>query len=272
MTTSEPPSSELRTEHLFGLDFVADASIDDVVSVLIREAQDDGSTAGVRGWRTVVTPNVDHLVRYRRDPAEEAVAREAMLVLPDGMPIVWASRLLKRPLASRLPGSDLFPALWPRLAELGIPAVVVAPSEEVARRLEAEHPRARCVVPPFFAADDPAQVDAVVDAAAEAVEAVGARLVFVAISVSKTHVVAARMQARWSAPAGGPGPWPVVLLVGAAPEFHLGIVERAPGWAQRWGLEWLYRLAKEPRRMARRYLVDDVLFVRLVWDEWRSNR
>jgi N-acetylglucosaminyldiphosphoundecaprenol N-acetyl-beta-D-mannosaminyltransferase len=271
MTTSRSPSSELRTEHLFGLDFVADATIDDLVDVLIREAEDDGAAAGRRGWRSVVTPNVDHLVRYRRDPAEEAVARDAMLVLPDGMPIVWASRLVKRPLAARLTGSDLFSALWPRLAVLGIPAVVLAPSDEVARRLEAEHPGARCVVPPIFDAADPAQVDAVVDAAAAAVVEVDARLVFVAVSVAKTHVLAARMHARWAGTTG-PGPWPVVLLVGAAPEFHLGIVERAPGWAQRRGLEWLYRLAREPRRLARRYLVDDVLFLRLVWDEWRSGR
>jgi N-acetylglucosaminyldiphosphoundecaprenol N-acetyl-beta-D-mannosaminyltransferase len=194
-----------------------------------------------------------------------------MLVLPDGMPIVWASRLLGRRLADRLTGSDLFSALWPRLAERRIPAVVLAPSDEVARRLEAEHPAARCVVPPFFAADDPAQVDAVVDAAADAVAATGARLVFVAVSVAKTHVLAGRMQARWADAPEAPGPWPVVLLVGAAPEFHLGIVERAPGWVQRWGLEWLYRLAREPRRLARRYLVDDVLFLRLVWDEWRSH-
>jgi N-acetylglucosaminyldiphosphoundecaprenol N-acetyl-beta-D-mannosaminyltransferase len=272
MTAPDPRLPDIRTEHLFGLDFVADATIDDLVDALVDEAQRDDAAGGGRGWRSVVTPNVDHLVRYRRDPAEEAVARDAMLVLPDGMPVVWASRLLKRPLATRLPGSDLFPVLWPRLAREGIPAVVVAPSDEVARLLEAEHPGARCVVPPFFAADDPAQVDAVVDAAAEAVQAIGARLVFVAISVSKTHVVAARMQARWSATVDGPGPWPVVLLVGASPEFHLGIVERAPAWAQRAGLEWLYRLAKEPRRMARRYLVDDVLFLRLVWDEWRSSR
>ena len=97
------------------------------------------------------------------------------------------------------------------------------------------------------------------------------RLVFVAVSVAKTHVLAGRMQARWADAPEAPGPWPVVLLVGAAPEFHLGIVERAPGWVQRWGLEWLYRLAREPRRLARRYLVDDVLFLRLVWDEWRSH-
>ena len=63
----------------------------------------------------------------------------------------------------------------------------------------------------------------------------------------------------------------VLLLVGAAPEFHLGLVGRAPDWVQRWGLEWVYRLLKEPRRLARRYLVDDTRFALLVWREVRHG-
>ena len=65
---------------------------------------------------------------------------------------------------------------------------------------------------------------------------------------------------------------PIVLLVGAAPEFYLDVRPRAPHWMRRVGLEWLHRLAADPRRMARRYLYDDVVFFALVWDELRSRR
>ena len=63
-----------------------------------------------------------------------------------------------------------------------------------------------------------------------------------------------------------------MLLLGASPDFTLGLTRRAPEWMQRYGLEWIYRLGLEPRRLAKRYLVDDVAFLPLVWREWRASR
>jgi N-acetylglucosaminyldiphosphoundecaprenol N-acetyl-beta-D-mannosaminyltransferase len=257
--SGRPP--ELATERLFGLDFVADATVEEVSARLLREVDDERP-----GWRCVVTPNVDHLVRYDRLPDDRAIAESAFLVIPDGMPIVWASRLAKRPLRRRLTGSDLFGHLWPALAAAGTPAVVIAPKPVVAERLEAEHPGARCIVPPIFDVDDEPTVRGILDDVTAAVDGSGARFVFVALSVAKTHALASALRRHWE---GSPRPAPLVLLVGAAPEFHLGLVSRAPGWVQRWGLEWAYRLAKEPRRLARRYLVDDPWFALLVWREVR---
>jgi N-acetylglucosaminyldiphosphoundecaprenol N-acetyl-beta-D-mannosaminyltransferase len=251
----------LATQRLFGLDFVADATIDEVAGAVLDEGGEPSSA-----FRCVVTPNVDHLVRYDRLPDDAAIARSAFLVLPDGMPIVWASRLLRRPLQRRLTGADLFGRMWPALARAGIGAVVIAPSPVVADQLQAEHPGARCVIPPIFDADDTATVRQIVDEVTAAADGGEARFVFIGLSVAKTHVLASACRARWE---GTPGPHPVVLLVGAAPEFHLGLVSRAPDRVQRWGLEWLYRLVKEPRRLARRYLVDDTRFARLVWREAR---
>lgn len=251
----------LRTERLFGLDFLADATVGALTERLLAEVEDHRP-----GWRCVVTPNVDHLVRYDRLPADAAVARSAFLVLPDGMPIVWASKLVRRPLARRLTGSDLFATLWPALCREAVPTVVLAPSELVAQPLAKEHPTVRCVVPPVFDVDDASAVAGVVDDITAAVDDVGARFVFIAVSVAKTHVLATALRGRWSADTR---PAPIVLLIGASPEFYLGLVRRAPRWIQRWGLEWLYRLAKEPRRLARRYLIDDPHFARLVWRELR---
>lgn len=252
-----------RTEQLFGCHFVADATIDEVADALLAEI---ASPPG--GWRAVVTPNVDHLVRYDRDPAEADVVRAATTVLPDGMPIVWASRRLGRPLRARLAGSDLFAALWPRLVAAGVATVVVAPSDEVADRLGAEHPQLQAVVPPFFDADDDAQATAVVDSVVDTADAAGAGVVVVALSVAKTHLLAARLHERW---ADLPAP-PIVMLLGAAPEMYLGMQRRAPEWMQRAGLEWLHRLAGDPRRLAKRYLVDDARFLPMVVRERRRLR
>jgi exopolysaccharide biosynthesis WecB/TagA/CpsF family protein len=146
--------------------------------------------------------------------------------------------------------------------------VVVASSEEVAKRLNSEHPNLRCVLPPMFDIDDADAVNGVVDEIVAATSAIGARFVVVGLSMSKSHLIARHLRERW---VGDSAP-PTVLLLGAAPELYLGLQRRAPAWMQRAGVEWVYRLVKDPRRLAKRYLVDDVRFLPLVWREWRQTR
>jgi N-acetylglucosaminyldiphosphoundecaprenol N-acetyl-beta-D-mannosaminyltransferase len=206
-------------------------------------------------------------VRYRKYPAERATAEHAWLVLPDGMPIVWASRLLGRPLTDRLAGADLFAALWPRLVELRAPTVVVASSDVVASRLGTRH--VGCIVPPMFDVDDEPTVASLLDEIEQLIDEFGARFLVVGVSMPKHHLIANRLRARWQ---GGDRPRPIVLLLGASPDFALGLTPRAPEWMQRTGLEWVHRLVLDPRRMAKRYLVDDVAFVGLVWRDWQNTR
>ena len=114
----------MRTTRLFGLDFVVGTSIEEVVDTLQREGQADDAM-----WRVVVTPNVDHLVHYRKSPTQRRVAETAYMVLPDGAPIVWASRLLRAPIDQRLAGSDLFAAWWQRMVAAERPVIMVAGNE-----------------------------------------------------------------------------------------------------------------------------------------------
>ena len=249
------------TRHLFDCDFVTDVEIADLVELL--RAEEEPSTE----WRCTVTPNVDHLVRYQHHPVEAEVAQHATLLLPDGMPIVWASRKLGRPLTRRLAGSDLFAELWPSLARDRVPTVVLASSDQVAELLRAEHPAATVVVPPFFDVADDAAVTAVVDDLDAACAAIDAHFLFICVSMPKHHLLASRLRTRWQGRRS-----PHVLLLGASPDFYLGIAKRAPEWMQKASLEWLHRLASEPRRMARRYLIDDPEFVRLYFRERRALR
>ncbi|MBX3314114.1 MAG: WecB/TagA/CpsF family glycosyltransferase [Actinobacteria bacterium] len=252
----------LATVDLFGLDFVSDASIDDVADALVA---DDRATAG---WSCVATPNVDHIVRYRRHPPDREVAESASVVLPDGMPIVWTSRLVGRPIRRRLAGSDLFTALWRRIVAEQVPATVVAASQDVADRLLAEDPAVGIVVPPMFDLDRPDQVAPVVDDLVATCAGNGSRFLLICISADKSHHLAARLHERWGDAPGTPH----VLLLGGSADLYLGLKPRAPEWMQRTGLEWLHRLAQEPRRLFRRYLVDDVTFLGDVGREWRRTR
>jgi N-acetylglucosaminyldiphosphoundecaprenol N-acetyl-beta-D-mannosaminyltransferase len=254
---------EVPTQRLFDLDFVSEASVDELADLLF-ERRDDRNDQ----WRCVVTPNVDHLVRYRHNPLEADVAARSALVLPDGMPIVWASRLLGRPLAARLTGADLFTALWDRLAADDVPVAMIVARDEVATRLADSHPAVRCIVPPMFDVDDAATVESLIEAADELCRAIDARFLVVGVSMPKHHLIADRLRRRWVGRYAGT---PTVLLLGQSPEFAVGLVRRAPAWMQRSGLEWVWRLADDPVRLAKRYLVDDAQFIKLVWREWRRG-
>lgn len=266
MTNRPDPEGNqlLDVESLFGLDFVANATIEEVADHLLAIA-----VRKPPGWQCVVTPNVDHLVRYSRHPREARVSRQATVVLPDGMPIVWASRLIGRPLSRRLTGADLFSVLWPRLVRDQVRTAIVASDDEVLEGLRAEHSGARGFVAPFFDVTDTEALEDLVDRIDECCREGEPRFVMVLVSGQKHHSVADRLAQRWADPEVVR---PVVMLLGASAQFHLGLADRSPRWMQRLGLEWLHRLVGDPRRMARRYLVDDMRFVPLVWDEWRRSR
>jgi N-acetylglucosaminyldiphosphoundecaprenol N-acetyl-beta-D-mannosaminyltransferase len=248
---------------LFGLDFVTDSSIGEVVETLL----DDASTPTDR-WRCVVTPNVDHLVRYDRNPNERRIAESAHLLLPDGLPIIWASRLLRKRLSGRLTGSDLFPVLWRRLADEQRRIIAIVGSQVVAESLIGEHPDAEMILPPQFDVDDGVSIGRLADQVVERLAASPGEFVMIGLSMEKHHRLAAELTARPAPPSGAP----ILLLLGASAEFYVGVQERAPRWMRAIGMEWLHRLAKNPRGMAKRYLVDDVAFVRTVWRDLRSSR
>jgi N-acetylglucosaminyldiphosphoundecaprenol N-acetyl-beta-D-mannosaminyltransferase len=257
---TRPHSQRIAVQHLFGIDFLDATSIGEVSDKLLNDADQLSAS-----WRSVITPNVDHLVRYTKYDQERRAAEAAYIALADGMPILWASRLLRRRLACRLTGTDLFADLWPRLVAQDRRVLLVVGNDEVASRLGAEHPKATFIIPKQFDADDRAALDEVVDEIVDHLSAGPVDFVILGVSMPKHHRLGLLLSER-PAPASRA---PIVLLLGAAAEFHVGLQKRAPGWMRRSGLEWVHRLISRPGYMAKRYLVDDMKFVKLIWREWR---
>jgi N-acetylglucosaminyldiphosphoundecaprenol N-acetyl-beta-D-mannosaminyltransferase len=221
--------------------------------------------AGQPGY--IVTPNVDHVCRYHRDPSFQAAYREAAHVLADGMPVVWAARLFGRPIREKLSGSDLLPRLTEYAAERGYSVFYLGAAEgvaeEVARRLEERHPGLRVkgtYSPPYGFEKDPEANAEVLRRLHEAKP----DICFVALGSPKQEV--------WLHENCIAAGVPVLIGVGAAFDFVAGRVRRAPVWMQKSGMEWLWRLSQEPRRLARRYLVDDCFFLALLWREIKKRR
>ena len=254
----------LVRRRLLDLDFVDSGDVAEVADVV-------GVTppAGI-GLPLLVTPNVDIVIQLRHSapPGVVEAFDNAWIVLPDGQPIVWLSRLVGQRLSSRLTGSDLFSELWARWRVDGTPVVMVVPSSEVARRLELEHPAASIYVAPMVAADDHEAIRAIGRKCAAQLQSTGATRVLFGLGHPKDTLLALALVEEL----GPDATLPVMCCLGGSFEMHLGMRRRAPEWMQRWSLEWLFRLVQEPRRLAYRYLVRDVAFVPIAVSEIRASR
>jgi N-acetylglucosaminyldiphosphoundecaprenol N-acetyl-beta-D-mannosaminyltransferase len=254
----------LARRSLFGLRFVDSGDLDAVAADILRRAQSEWQAFGTSP--VVVTPNVDQLIMLSRHPRSRAAAlvNTAHFVLPDGQPIVLASRLLGRPLRGRLTGSDLTSCMWKQLATSGRPCQVIASNPAVAEQLRAEHPNAQVTVAPILDASKPAEIAAY---AAQCIADTAERrpeFVFVTLGFPQREVLIQEMLEQW--PDHEP---PTLLAVGASFDMHFGLRRRAPQWIQKASLEWFYRFVQEPRRLFARYFLRGPSFFKIVWQEWR---
>ncbi|HSQ66393.1 MAG TPA: WecB/TagA/CpsF family glycosyltransferase [Polyangiaceae bacterium] len=207
----------------------------------------------------VYTPNVDHVVLAREHEGLRRAYQEVDLSVADGMPVVWASRLLGAPVPEKISGSDLVPRLMGRAEQEGWRVYLLGGGPGVAVRaadmLRVSHPRLSVVgatSPRIEMTDGPAVHAALMAGVRE----VAPHVVLVGLGAPKQELFIHQVR-RSLRPA-------VLLGVGATLDFMAGVVPRAPRWISSAGLEWAYRLAREPRRMWRRYLVRDPRFVSIV--------
>lgn len=212
----------------------------------------------------VVTPNVDHIVMLQHHAGLIAAYRDAGMILADGIPVLWSSRLLGHPLPERVAGSDLVPALFAaatvdrplRVYLLGAaPGVADLAAQNIRRRWSSVE-IAGTYSPPLGFDRSAAECESILARVAEAAPDV----LIVGLGAPKQELWVHKYRERLAAK--------VALCVGATIDFLAGERRRAPLWMQDAGLEWLYRVASEPRRLAARYARDAVIFPRLLAREW----
>ncbi len=215
------------------------------------------------GKHYVVTPNVDHILRLQKDEEFQKIYRGASLVIADGMPLVWASRLLGKPLKERVTGSDLFPQLC-RLAAFdgkdvfflgSMPGVAELAAKNLAKRFPGFR-MAGCYSPPFGFEKNPEENKKIIRKINES----KAPILFIALGAPK--------QEKWIYRHMNDLNIKAAFCIGASIDFEAGVVKRAPEWMGKLGLEWLWRLASDPKRLWRRYLIEDMGFLGLFLKEW----
>ena len=182
----------------------------------------------------VVTPNVDHIVRLEKDEELQKVYKNASLILTDGKPLIWISKWYKTPIKEKISGSDLFPKVCELAANKNYTMYLLGAAEGVAdtaaRNLMKKYPGLNIVgtySPPFGFEKNEQEMNKI------------------KTQIQEVH--------------------PDILIVGlgASIDFEAGNIKRAPKWMSNHGLEWLYRFSKEPKRLFKRYFVDDLKIIQV---------
>ena len=210
----------------------------------------------------VVTPNVDVLVQLQTDREFKRIYDGAALVVPDGMPLLWAARLLGAKFKEKVSGSDLFVEFCARAAKKGyrlfflgaMPGVAAKAAEVLTRRF----PGLQVVgtySPSFGFEKNNEECELIVQKIKDAKPDV----LFVGLGSPKQEKWTDRFKDRHRVP--------VSVMVGISFDYVAGTVKRAPRWMQNAGLEWSWRLAMEPKRLWKRYLVQDPRFFWLVLEK-----
>jgi len=237
--TSSPPPPPPRAEILS-----IPLAISDYTEVM--DWMDAMIASDARGYLTAAAVNL--VMAAHEDPAVLAAVLGATLAVPDGQPLVWALHALGHARATRVYGPDLMALYCARAASAGTPIYLYGGRDQGAldlleRSLRERFPGLRIVgghSPPFRALTPEEEEQVIAD-----IDGSGAAVVWVGTGQPKQEIWMHRMRPRLFAP--------LLVGVGAAFDFHAGLVSQAPRWMQRNGLEWAYRLSREPRRLWPRY-------------------
>ena len=206
----------------------------------------------------VVTPNIDHIVKLESDQLLQKVYADADIILTDGKPMIWMSKLYGTPIKEKVSGSDLFPNLCKLAAEKGYRVFLLGAAEGVAAKaalnLQNKFPGliiAGTYSPPFGFEKDEKELQNILRIVTEAKP----HILIVGLGCPKQEKFIYNYKDELNVP--------VSLGLGASIDFEAGILKRAPKWMADHGFEWFYRIVQDPKRMAKRYFVDDMKIIRL---------
>lgn len=212
----------------------------------------------------MVAINVDVVIKIEDDPYLKEIIDSADMVLVDGKPLVWISKWHKKPVKAKISGSDLVPLLCERAADKGYSIFIIGGKDGIAeqakRNLVRDLPGIKIVgtyAPPFGFEKDEREL----------------KKINQMLSVAHPDVLIACFgcpkQEKWIYENYKKYEAKVSVCAGATVDFLAGNVNRAPRWMSDHGLEWFYRFTQEPKRMFKRYFIDDMKIARLIWKYWQ---
>ena len=206
----------------------------------------------------LVTPNVDHVVKLQKDSEFKKAYQAATITVADGVPIIWVSKLVRKPLKEKLSGSNIFPKLLPLAEKKGYSVFFLGASKKANylayQKIKKMHPKINIVgryAPPFgFEKDENEQKKI-----ANLINKTKPQMLFLFLGTPK--------QEKWIYNHYKELSFTTAFCLGASLDFVAGTSKRTPRFFEKIGFEWLWRLLIEPKRLFKRYIIDD--FFPFLW-------
>ncbi|MFQ6083219.1 MAG: WecB/TagA/CpsF family glycosyltransferase [Candidatus Aminicenantia bacterium] len=210
----------------------------------------------------IFTPNVHRVVFAKKDEHIKEIYDKADLLLPDGIPLIWASKLLGKPLKERVTGSDLLPLFCQIASKKGYRLFFLGAEPGIAKKakntLINKNPGLQIIgtySPPYGFENDDIEIKKII----KLIKEKRPDVLFIGLGFPKEEKFLWRHKEKLQVP--------VSIGIGATFDFIVGKLKRAPKWMQRIGMEWFFRLCQEPRRLWKRYLIGNTIFIWLVMKE-----
>lgn len=218
----------------------------------------------------VVTPNVNCVVLLSKNAAYRDAFEHASMVVADGKPVVLAARMFGEKIPGTVTGSDLVPAIFQHFHDeaqqelkVYLLGALSGVAEKAALNIEQTYQHVKVTgyySPPFGFENDSAECERI----CQKIAASNADFLLIGLGAPK--------QATWVKQYASKLPVKIAICAGATIDFLAGNKPRAPKWMSRIGIEWLYRMLSEPKRLVKRYASDALVFPRLLWKEWKHRR
>jgi N-acetylglucosaminyldiphosphoundecaprenol N-acetyl-beta-D-mannosaminyltransferase len=252
MTTGKLINSSMLRQEVIGFS-ISIGKYGEFISQITEKARNGGS-------EYVCVANVHMFIEAHHDASFSSIVKDAFLVTPDGKPLTWALRILHHIRQERVAGMDILPDLLERSNTETIPVFFYGGKASLLEKaggfLKERYPGLRIAgmySPPFKTLSDAEENEV-----AKMINNSGAKLVFVVLGCPKQEKWMAQMKGKINA---------VMVGIGGALPVLVDLQKRAPRWMQKAGLEWLYRLGQEPKRLWRRYLSTNPVFIYLLFKE-----
>ncbi|SKA87517.1 N-acetylglucosaminyldiphosphoundecaprenol N-acetyl-beta-D-mannosaminyltransferase [Clostridium sp. USBA 49] len=230
---------------------------DELIDLVNKAVEDKNSS------KYLLTINVDHVVKMQDDKVFYNIYKNADIVTADGMPIIWASKLLGKPIKEKLSGSDILPKLLPLIEKKQYRIFFLGAAEGVAEmaanNIKKKYKNIQIVgtySPSYGFEKNEEENRKIINMIKDA----NVDILFVGLGAPK--------QEKWISKYKEEYKVPLSLGVGATFDFIAGNIKRAPKWMQNAGLEWFWRFIQEPRRLFRRYFIEDIKFFKIVAKEY----
>jgi N-acetylglucosaminyldiphosphoundecaprenol N-acetyl-beta-D-mannosaminyltransferase len=245
----------LKRVNIFDFNFTVYPTVEQTIEAI---AAFDSTHLPAEKRPFLITPNVDDVVNWRK-PAFKELRSEfvrSAFIVPDGQPLVTFSKLVGKSLKRRLTGSSLFPPLWEKVMATDKKAFFILANETLCKFYEDEYADARAYNPPFFTANDTEAINKIVADCKAIIEEQRPDFVFVGIQFPKQNVLALELYKTIQV-----DKMPLFLILGSSMEYYAGHLKRCPPFVQKIGMEWFYRMCQQPRRLFKRYIINDAPIV-----------